>query len=180
MSNNVQQKIFRYSNPMQYFLLEKVKEYHIHYNVTSEFEEAYRDHNKRRFVSDVYRYVVDKYADSIKAEGMDECYHEDGVSKYIYIHLDKTDCDIQIKNIMNDLEVIYKTKWCKNQVPKLLSIVKNNLKSSRIIAQAVSHYQHKHGFDKTQRALHILHNEIMPANYYFSDSDDSDDSDDSE
>jgi hypothetical protein len=171
--------IFRYSTPIQYFLLGKVKEYHIHYNVTLEFEEAYRDHNKRRFVSDVYRYVVDKYATSIKAEGMDECYHEDGISKYIYLHLDKTDCDVQIKNIMNDLEIMYKTEWCKNQVPKLLSIVKNNLKSSRIISQAVSHYQHNHGFIETQRALHVLHNDIIPANY-FSDSDDSDDSDDSE
>lgn len=184
MSNNVKLKIFRYSSPMQYGLLVKVKEYHIHYEVTSEFEEAYRDHNKRRFISDVYRYIIDKYADSIKAEGMDECYHEDGISKYIYLHLDITDCDVQIKNIMNDLEIMYKTKWCKNQVPKLLSFVKNSLKSSRFIAQAVSHFQHKHGFDETQRALHVLHNDIIPANYFSdsdeSDSDDSDDSDDSE
>lgn len=162
--------------PIQFLLGKTVKEYHIHYDVPHKFEEAYRDHNKRRFVSDVYKCVVDKYADVLKAKGIDECYHEDGASQYIYIHLDASNSEQKIKDIMNDLHVMYRTQWCKNQVPKLVSIVKNVLKNYRSIGQAVSHYQNKHGFDDTQRALHILYNDIIPSGYF--DSDDSDYSDD--
>jgi hypothetical protein len=162
-------KIFSYSTPPSQFLLgEKIKEYHIHYNVSFNFEEAYRDHNKRRFISDVYRYIIDKYDDIIKAKGIDEYYHEDGSKKYIYIHLESTDAKDHIKSMMNDLEMKYTSEWCNHQVPKLVSIIKNKLKSSRVIAQAVSHYQKRNGFNETQRALHVLHNDILS---YDSDSD---------
>jgi hypothetical protein len=160
--------IFGYSTPIQFLLEKTVKEYHIHYDVPFKFEEAYRDHNKRRFISDVYRYTVDKYADIIQNKGLDECYDEDGRTTYIWVHLNVTDCDSQIKNIINDLEMKYTTEWCKHQVPKLVSIVKNRLTNNKTIAQAVSHYQYKHGFNETQRALHVLHNDI---NLTYSDSD---------
>ena len=170
-------KIFRYSTPLlgEFLLGKNVKEYHVYYEVPLNFEKAYRDHNKNRFISDVYRYIATKYEDIIQAKGIDQCYDDGETIQYVYVHLDAKDCSEQIKKIISDLEEVYKTDWCKYQVPKLVSIVSKFLENSRLIAQAVSHYQDKHGFDATQRALYVLHNDIIPYDYsdddYFDDDD---------
>ncbi len=127
---------------------------------------------KNRFISDVYRYIVGKYEDIVKAKGIDQCYDDGETIQYIYVHLDAKDCSNQIKTIINDLEEMYKNEWCKQRVPKLISIVTNLLENSRIIAQAVSHYQNKYSFDATQQALYVLHNDII--SYDYSDDDYSD------
>jgi len=159
---SMEAKTFFYHRPLFGELFSDTNiEYHIKYQVSDDFEDAYEGNTKRCFIRDVYKYMTEKYSEIIKSKGMDDYYDEDGRIQYIYIHVAKKDSEKEMDKIMNDLENKYITEWSLHQVPSLLTICKKQLRSSRAVGQAVSDFQRRHGYEETQRALYVLHNDVM-------------------
>lgn len=163
----------------QCFIKDGLVEYHIHCDLDNDFENAYRGNTSRDFMKDVYKYLISSFQDSIKDYGKDINYNEDGARQYIWIHINKASSKATIEKIMTALEDKYKQEWSLHKVPKLLTIMHTALtENSKYLANAVSHYQQRHGFSKTQDTLYTLFDCIKPKPIYWLDSD-SEDSEDS-
>lgn len=161
--------VFYITQPIgQYMLKEGTEEYHIYYDIYNddEFEDyyfiqKYKSVTSKDFMEDVYKYFLELFEDKVVQHGTDERYSEDGYEKYIWIHLNKTSAEKDLKDIRGALEEQYLSKWRFQRIPTLLTIIKNQLNRREVLAYAVSDFQRRCGVVETQSILHILFNDIM-------------------
>lgn len=158
--------VFTYSSPcLEYALAKKFKKkFHINYNVDKYFLESFFDNTNKTFLECVYNYLHLHYNNLI---GISFYFDENGRTPYIYILVDLNDNTNKIiKNIINDLEIEYNNHWIKHRLPKLITILKNKLKSPSNLDLSVKCFQNKYGYDRTQQALYVFYNQIM---WYYDD-----------
>lgn len=159
--------VFYINRPIcQYFLKEGSEEYHICYDVYNDdqdyyFIQKYKSVTSEDFMDDVYEYILERFKDKLIEHGTDERYSEEDQEKYIWIHLNKSSAKKDIQDILDSLEEQYLSKWRFQRIPTLLTIVKNKLTRSKVLAYAVSDFQNRYGITETQNVLHILFNDIM-------------------
>lgn len=158
--------IFECSCPcMKYELTKKnIKEFQIQYNVTDEFLESYYENNKKTFLETVYSYIHLHYPNIIKQQGINFHYNKMDVRKpHIYVHIDlNEDTNTVIKKIINDLHNEYETNWKQYRVPKLMTIIKNQInKNDETFQKALKFYQSNHNSNNTETMIHILSNQIL-------------------
>ena len=161
--------VFTYSAPFLHYDLtkESKKEFQIKYNVNNEFLESYYESNKKTFLECVYAYIKEKYSDVVRKQGIDFHYNEDERYTHIYVHLDLNNSTNQvIQKIVDDLDDQYRTNWIKFRVPKLMTIIKNKLRTNHIFHDALQKYQFKHGKDDTDKFLHVYTQQIK---WYYDD-----------
>ncbi len=156
-------KIFVFSAPcLKYDLtLRNIKEFQIKYNLNYDFLESYYENNKITFLQCVYSYIKKHYSDIIKKQGIDFHYVERIRHPHIYIHLDLNNTTNQvIQKLVDDLENQYKTKWIKQRIPKLMTLVINTLNYTDNFETALESYKNKYGQLNTDNALHVYKDHI--------------------
>lgn len=163
--------VFQYSCPcMKYELTKKnIKEFQIKYNVSNEFLESFYENNKKTFLENVYSFIHLNHSNLIKYQGIDFHYNNENIRKpHIYVHMDLNDNTNEvIKTIINDLHNEYETNWIKNRVPRLMTIIKNQIKKDNdVFQQALKSYESNHNINTTETMLHILSNQIL---WYYDD-----------
>jgi len=142
------------------FLASYTVEYHIHYDTNEDFEAAFEGNTSKSFRQAIYDFLITEFADELKKHGQDESYTEDGVDRYIWVHLDEFQGDTITDRMILALTNKYDTEWSKYRVPKLLTILKRRLGGKRYLATAICNYQLRHGFEATENALHVFFNDI--------------------
>ena len=162
--------MFEYSCPcMKYELTKKnIKEFQIKYNVSSEFLESFYENNKKTFLETIYSYMHLKHSNLIKHQGIDFHFDNDNVRKpHIYIHLDLNENTNQVvKTIINDLHNEYETNWMQYRIPRLMTIIKNQMNNNATFQQALKFYENKHNSINCELMMHVLSNQIL---WYYDD-----------
>lgn len=155
----------------QLFLKEGSVEYHIYFDNDKagyDFTNAYERNNPdgEEFMEDVYEYMWDLFENKLIEHGTDTNRNEDdycGNEKYIWIHLNKSSQEKDLKDILAALEKEYHENWCLQiqRVNSLLKIVKGQLGQKKVLAYAVSDFQRRKGVMETQNVLHVLFDQIL-------------------
>jgi len=162
--------IFQYSCPcMKYELTQNnIKEYQIKYNVSNEFLENFYENKKKTFLEVVYSYIRLNHSNIIKHQGIDFHYNDDNIRKpHIYIHTNLNENANQvIEVIVNDLQNEYTTNWIHHRVPRLMTIIKNQMKNNETFQQALTSYKTKNNSISTDAMMHVLSNQIL---WYYDD-----------
>lgn len=162
-------KIFVYSAPcLKYELAKKnIKEFQISYKVSNEFLESYYESNKKTFLESVYAYIRDHYFNIIRKLGIGFHYDENTRYPHIYIHLDLNNNTNQvIQEIVDVLDTQYKNNWIKFRVPKLMTLIGNQMKTDKKFQEALQGYQTHHSKNDTDTVLHVYSNHIK---WYYDD-----------
>lgn len=145
----------------QSLLKDGSKEYHILYDEQEHFcTYTYKNVTSTDFMEDVYEYIQEHFENKLIEHGIDRSYCEDSMEQYIWIHLAESVAVKDITDISECLEKQFETSWRLQQIPTLLTLVKQQLNKKKVLAYAVSDYQKRHGVVETQNALHILFNHM--------------------
>jgi hypothetical protein len=71
-----------------------------------------------------------------------------------------------VKTIINELQNEYETNWIKVRVPRLMTIIKNQMKNNETFQQALTSYKTKNNSISTDAMMHVLSNQIL---WYYDD-----------
>jgi hypothetical protein len=162
-------RIFVHSAPCLNYELAKqnIKEFQILFNINNEFLESYYENNKKTFLECVYTYIRHNYINTIRKLGIGFHYDDNMRYPHIYVHLDLNDnTNKVIQKIVDDLENQYRTNWIKFRIPKLMTLVKNQMKKDKSFQEALESYVTHHGKNDTDTLLHVYSNHIK---WYYDD-----------
>lgn len=164
------EKIFEHCCPcMKYELTKKnIKEFQIRTNVSNEFLESFYENNKKTFLETVYLHIKLNHSSMIKQQGIDFHYNDSNIRiPHIYILLDLNDnTNKNIDTIITDLHNEYQTNWMQYRVPRLMTIIKTQMKDNEIFQQALKSYKNNHNSINTETMIHVLSNQIL---WYYDD-----------
>lgn len=163
------EKVFVHSSPcLNYELAKKnIKEFQITYNISNEFLESYYESNRTTFLECVYTYIKNNYFDVMRKLGIGFHYNENTRYPHIYIHLELNNNTNQvIEQIVDDLDSQYINNWIKFRIPKLMTLIRNQMKDDNNFQEALQSYQTHHDKNKTDTLLHVYSNHIK---WYYDD-----------
>lgn len=87
--------------------------------------------------------------------------HDDDRGEFIYFYEPKDDPEL-LDTIMKSLIEFYKRKALQSNVPKLITLLCNNLKNRETFAKALMGHQRKHGYNKAEQAVYTFFRDIYP------------------
>jgi hypothetical protein len=154
---------FKYTMPfIQTFLANKgLTEYHISLHIDNTFIQAFYDNTQQSFFNTIYNYIAENYKVHIFYQGFDElALEEKKHTSYIYVHFKSEIAENIVKQIVDDLNKKYYCEWRKFCIPSLFSIVNENLKNSRYLANAISHFQQQNTFEDTQYIISLYYDNL--------------------
>lgn len=149
-----EKKIFRYTHPLIQWKTDIHHEYHITAKVNNRFLQSFKENTQKYFLGEVFEFIKDTFALHRQSIGMDSYYNEYGRQQYIWVHVPAKNAINDILAIIDKLHDKYYADWSHHNVPKLITLIKNQLQFDReYLASSVSHYQLNNGFDATQNAI---------------------------
>lgn len=154
---------FWYTSPLHWN--EECREYQIHMNSIHKRSQAYFDNTRKNIINILYNRITYKWKNILIDSGI----HNRENELYIWIHLHHNEHNnvMQIKEIINDLDDVYKAEIAAHIIPSLVSTIHNLLHNSQYyFAQSLCQYQDKYGKDKTLEFLHIYFQYIKTSQYY--------------